>query len=215
MNGHRLKNPQPPKAVIFDIGRVIVRIAPDRAVELLAAGATRGRNAQQLWAAVQADPRWDDWQEGRMEPREWHRHLMRQLELSLGFDEFCAAWNRTLLPEPILSESLFVALAARCKLALLSNTDPLHTPVLEANYSFLRHFPARIYSWRVGASKPAAAIYEAALGALGVAAAEALFIDDAPEFAEGARQVGMDAIRFENPAQLLQVLARRGLPVGD
>ena len=103
------------------------------------------------------------------------------------------------IPEPILQESLFANLAARCKLAVLSNTDPLHSAVLEAEFSFLRHFPARIYSWRVGASKPSAAIYQAALDALGVDASEALYIDDIPDYVEAARAIGMDAIRFENP----------------
>ena len=140
-NGRRSPILRPPKAVIFDIGRVIVRLEPERALAPLAASTAGGRNAQQLWTAVQRDPRWDDWQEGRMAPREWHEHLARQLNISLEFDDFCAAWNRTLHPEPILQESLFAGLAARCKLAVLSNTDPLHSAVLEAEFSFLRHFP--------------------------------------------------------------------------
>jgi len=70
--------PRQPRAVIFDIGRVIVRLDPERALKLLAGGASRGRSAEQLWSAVQSDSRWGDWQEGRMEPREWHQHLTRQ-----------------------------------------------------------------------------------------------------------------------------------------
>ena len=200
-----------PKAVIFDIGRVIVRLQPERALEPLAARAGGGRSAQQIWAAVQEDPRWDDWQEGRIQPQEWHQHLTRQLNVSLGFPEFCAAWNRALHPDTILEDSLFERLAARCGLAVLSNTDPLHSAALEAEFTFLRHFPARIYSCRVGASKPAPAIYQAALDAVGVQAGEALYIDDIPEYAEAARRVGLDAIRFEDPSQLLEELSRRGL----
>lgn len=203
---------RPPKAIIFDIGRVIVRLEPERALEPLAMAARQGRSAQQLWQAVQADARWEDWQEGRMEPREWHEHLTRQLDISLTFDDFCAAWNRTLHPETILKQSLFANLNAQCRLAVLSNTDPLHSAVLDAQFPFLRHFPIRIYSCRVGASKPAAAIYQAALDAVDVAAAEALYIDDIAPYVEAARALGMDALRFEDPAQLSQELVRRGLP---
>jgi FMN phosphatase YigB (HAD superfamily) len=204
---------RPPKAVIFEIGRVIVRLDPERALESFAAGASRGRSAEQLWAALQRDARWDDWQEGRMEAREWHRHLTRQLDISLGFEDFCAAWNRTLHPETILKESLFASLAERCKLAVLSNTDPLHSAVLDAEFPFLRHFPTRVYSCRVGASKPASAIYQAALDAVGVAAADALYIDDIAEYVEAARAMGLDAIRFESPSQLSAEFIRRSLPV--
>lgn len=201
-----------PKAVIFDIGRVIVRLQPERTLDPLAARSARGLSPEQLWSAIQGDPHWIDWQEGRMQPREWHRHLTQQLDMALGFQEFCSAWNRALHPETILNESLFTRLAARCRLAVLSNTDPLHSAALEAQFTFLRHFPVRIYSCRIGASKPAPAIYQAALRAVGVPAAEALYIDDIAEYVQAARQMGLDAIRFENPAQLSQELSRRGLP---
>jgi putative hydrolase of the HAD superfamily len=205
-------SPRLPKAVIFDIGRVIVRLQPQRTLAPLAARSGRGHSPQQLWDAILHDPLWEKWQEGRLEPREWHRHLARQLDIALDFQEFCAAWNDALDPEPILPESLFAKLAARCRLAVLSNTDPLHSATLEARFSFLRHFRARIYSCRVGASKPSAAIYQAALNAVEVQAGEALFIDDVAEFVEAARRMGLDAIRFEAPAQLSQELSRRGLP---
>ena len=54
-------------------------------------------------------------------------------------------------------------LAAKCRLALLSNTDPIHVAHFEASYSFVRHFPVRVYSCRVGSSKPSPAIYHHAL----------------------------------------------------
>jgi len=204
--------PHPPQAVIFDIGRVIVRLQPERTLEPFAACSGRGHSPEQLWTAILHDPLWENWQEGRVEPREWHQHLSRQLDIPLGFQEFCAAWNRALHPETILKETLFAKLAARCRLAVLSNTDPLHSSALEAQFTFLRYFPARIYSCRIGTSKPSPAIYRAALRAVGVPAAEALYIDDIAEYVQAARQVGLDAIRFENPSQLAQELTWRGLP---
>jgi FMN phosphatase YigB (HAD superfamily) len=208
---------RPPKAVIFDIGRVIVRLEPERALEPLMTGqmmnglAGSGRSGAELWAAVQRDSRWNDWQEGRMSAPEWHEHLTRQLRIPMEFDPFCAAWNRTLHPETILSDALFARLATQCKLAVLSNTDPLHSALLDDTFSFLSSFPVRIYSCRVGASKPSPVIYQAALNALGTAAGESLYIDDIPEFVAAAQALGMDAVQFENPSQLAFELERRGL----
>jgi HAD superfamily hydrolase (TIGR01509 family) len=206
-----------PKAVIFDIGRVIVRLDPKRAFAPIATGITDATNwrAKQLsanvWKLICADEHWQEWQEGRLSPAKWHRHLMQRLELSLTFGEFRDAWNRVLDPELILPEELFVQLSARCQLALLSNTDPIHAECLERRFSFWRHFPVRIYSCQVGATKPSPAIYRAALESLGVAASEALYIDDIPEFAEAARKVGLDAICFKT-SELLEVdLHRRHL----
>ncbi len=57
-------------------------------------------------------------------------------------------------------------------------------------------FDVRVYSWKLGARKPEPAMYMHALDELGVAPADALFIDDFPAMAEGARALGMTAIDF-------------------
>lgn len=208
----------PAKAIIFDIGRVIVRVNLNRLIDPLAFAQTSGSNAaasklspEQLWRAVESDPRWRDWQEGRMSPQEWHQYLTGRLRVTLGFAEFCRAWNRALDPELILEESLFETLGKRHKLALLSNTDPLHSAYMESQFPFVRHFPVRVYSWRVGAAKPAAAIFQAALETLNVLPGEAVYIDDIGQYAAAAQRLGLDAIHFESPVQLRQELASRGL----
>jgi len=207
-----------PKAVIFDIGRVIVRLDPKRALGPIAkAMRTRADqsakqfSAEDAWDLIRADPRWHDWQEGRMSSAEWHEHLMRRLNLSLSYRQFRDAWNLVLDPELILTESLFAELSTRCRLALLSNTDPIHVECLEQHFTFGRHFPVRIYSCNVGASKPSPIIYGRALEALGVAAVEAVYVDDIQEFVDAAREMGMDAIRFDTRDLLEDELRRRGL----
>jgi HAD superfamily hydrolase (TIGR01509 family) len=207
-----------PKAVIFDIGRVIVRVDPKRAFAPIAAAlndaagpSIKSPSPENAWELIRADERWHDWQEGRMPPAEWHKHLMRRLKLSLGYDEFRDAWNRVLDPDLILSESLFAQLAAHCRLALLSNTDPIHAQCLEERFTFGRHFPVRIYSCNLGASKPSAAIYRKTLEALGVAAQEALYVDDIQEFVDAARKIGLDAIRFTTRDLLEGELQKRHL----
>lgn len=209
----------PAKAVIFDIGRVIVRINLNRLIEPLAALLPAGAGArspeklspEQVWTAIESDARWGEWQEGRMTPRQWHEHLSRRLRVTIGYAEFCQAWNRSLDPQPILDEALFQKLGKRCRLALLSNTDPLHSAHLESHFAFVKHFPVRVYSCRIGASKPSPAIYTAALDALGLTPAEALYIDDIAEYAATAQRLGLDAIHFENPAQLIDELSSRGI----
>jgi glucose-1-phosphatase len=207
-----------PKAVIFDIGGVIVRLDPKRAFAPIAAAmrgipgaAKKTLSAEDAWHAIRTDSCWQDWQEGRISPAKWHEHLMRRLTLSLSYTEFRDAWNRVLHPDLILDERLFEELTARCQVALLSNTDPIHAECLEQTFTFARYFPVRIYSWRVGASKPSRAIYQAALESLGVSASEAVYIDDVKEFVDAAREAGLDAIHFKTRALLESELSRRQL----
>jgi HAD superfamily hydrolase (TIGR01509 family) len=197
------------RAVIFDIGRVLIRVNVSRAMDGLASGISL--TPQEVWSAIEKDPRMLDWQEGRISPRDWHLHLKNRLGGSLTFEQFSEVWNRALDPNPIHADSFLESLSKSYRLALLSNTDPLHMAHAEESYSFFRFFPHRIYSYRVGASKPDPLIYREALNACKVRAEEAVYIDDVPTYAEAARHLGMAGIVFQSSEQLQTDLRSLGI----
>ena len=197
------------RAIIFDIGRVLLRVDVSRAMDGLASGLSL--TPQDVWSAIEKDPRWLDWQEGRISPRDWHLHLTKRLGASLTFEQFCEVWNRALDPNPIHSESFIEKLSRNYRLALLSNTDAIHMSNEDARFPFFRFFPIRIYSHRVGASKPDPLIYRAALQACKVQAEQAVYIDDVPAYAEAAQRLGMTAIAFQSPEQLQSDLRNLGI----
>lgn len=197
------------RAIIFDIGRVLIRVDISRAMGGLASGLTL--TPQEVWSAIEKDPHWLDWQEGRISPRDWHLHLTKRLGASLTFEEFSEVWNRALDPKPIHSEAFLEKLSKNYRLALLSNTDPIHMSHEEARFPFFRFFPVRIYSYQVGASKPDPIIYRQALQACKVRAEEAVYIDDVAAYAEAARRLGMTGIVFQSPEQLQTDLRNLGI----
>jgi glucose-1-phosphatase len=200
-------------AIIFDIGRVLVRVDIRAAQRGLARGLFL--TPEELWTAIEKDPRWPDWQEGRMSARDWYLNLSKRLGLSLNFDEFTQVWNSALDPNPIHPDSLFEQLTKSYRLGLLSNTDPIHVAYLEATYSFFRYFPkpVRIYSCSVGASKPNPLIFREALRACEVSAEQAVYIDDIEAFVEAARALGCAGIQYRSPGQLRGDLAALGIKV--
>ena len=146
-----------------------------------------------------------------MSPRDWHAHLSKKFQFSYDFEEFCAIWNSVLEPETILPDSLFERLSTKSRLALLSNTDPIHVAHFEATFPFVRHFPVRVYSCRVGSSKPGPAIFHHALREVGAMPDEAMFIDDVHENAHAAANLGINAFHFISPEELLAEFSRLGL----
>jgi HAD superfamily hydrolase (TIGR01509 family) len=197
------------RAVIFDIGRVLIRVNVSRAMDGLASGISL--TPEEVWSAIEKDPRMLDWQEGRISPRDWHLHLKNRLGGSLSFEQFSEVWNRALDPNPIHEDSFLEGLSKNYRLALLSNTDPLHMAHAEQSYAFFRFFPQRIYSFRVGASKPDPLIYREALKACKVRAEEAIYIDDVAAYAEAAQRLGMTGIVFQSPEQLQSDLRALGV----
>ena len=200
------------RAIIFDIGRVLIRVDISRAMDGLASGLSL--TPQEVWSAIQNDPHWLDWQEGRISPRDWHLHLTKRLGASLTFEQFSELWNRALDPVPIHSEAFLEGLSKNYRLALLSNTDPIHMSHEEARFPFFRFFPIRIYSYQVGASKPDPIIYRKTLEACAVRAEEAVYIDDIAEYAATAARLGMTGIVFQSPEQLRSEFRSLGIQIG-
>src|SRR5260370_34209915 len=166
---------------------------------------------QEVLSAIEKDPLWLDWQGGRISPNDWHIHLTRRLGASLTFEQSCEVWNLALDPNPTHSESFLEKLSRNYRLALLSNTDPIHMSHAEARFPFFRFFPNRIYSYHVGACKPDPVIYGEALRACKVRAAEAVYIDDVAAYAEAAQRLGMTGIVFQSPEQLHSDLRSLGI----
>jgi glucose-1-phosphatase len=197
------------RAIIFDIGRVLIRVDVSRAMMGLASGLAL--NPQEVWSAIEKDPRWMDWQEGRISPQDWHLHLSKRLGGSLSFEQFTEVWNRALVPKPIQSEAFLERLSKNHRLALLSNTDPIHMSYAEKHFSFFRFFPIRIYSFHLGASKPDPIIYREALRACKVCAEEAVYIDDVAAYVHAAQRLGMAGIIYQLPELLEKELNALGV----
>ena len=196
------------RAIIFDVGRVLVRLDLRRAQTGLANGSRL--SPEEVWSAIEKDPRWKDWQEGHVSPTDWHLNLCTRLGIRLSFDDFVRTWNSVVDPHPIHPDSLFATLSKKYRLALLSNTDPIHVPYLEQTYSFYQYFPkaVRVYSCVAGVCKPDPLVFRQALNACKVNAAQAVYIDDIAAFADAARTLGMQGIHYQSPEQMRSEFAR-------
>ena len=92
------------------------------------------------------------------------------------------------------------SLRPRVKTGIISNAWP---DALDVNFRVLNAttFDALIFSAAEGVMKPGAEIYRRALARLGVAAAEAVFVDDVQANVDAARALGMQGVLFTGPAQ--------------
>lgn len=79
--------------------------------------------------------------------------------------------------------------------------------------AFLPETDGGIFSYRVHLLKPDAAIYRLLLQTYGLRAEESVFLDDTQQNVDGARRVGMQAIRFESLAQALDGLKTLGVAI--
>jgi len=116
-------------------------------------------------------------------------------------------------PEPAMLDWLSQLHTAGIKTALLSNMPmDLMTHVVK-NLPWMQDFTFKTFSAEVRLIKPDPAIYKQTLEGLGVAAPEALFVDDRENNIQAAQALGMHAIQFHSVEQLRRDLEKLGFPV--
>ncbi|HMD99957.1 MAG TPA: HAD family phosphatase [Terriglobia bacterium] len=117
-----------------------------------------------------------------------------------------------LTPDPILLRWTRDLHDGGAKTAILSNMHLDLAVYLRGNAAWLRQFDHATFSAEIGLVKPDPAIYLQSLKGLDVRAEEAVFIDDNAANVEGARALGINALRFESVAQLAAEVQGFGLP---
>jgi len=197
------------KAILFDLGRVLVQF--DFRIGYQALEKLCRYPAAEIPRRLAPTGLVERFESGQVEPREFFDQFRAILGLELEYDDFRRIWS-SIFTHAILPESMLEGLARRYRLVLLSNTNALHFAIIRKNYGhLLRHFDALVLSYEVGAMKPEAAIFDAAVAAAGCRAAECFYTDDIGGYVEAARARGIDAVVFESRAQIEGALRARGI----
>jgi putative hydrolase of the HAD superfamily len=114
------------------------------------------------------------------------------------------------LNAPML-EWAFALQKAGVKTAILSNMGDVNLAYMREHFAWLTGFAWLTWSCELLTAKPDPAIYRHTLEKLGVAAHEAIFVDDIPANITAARALGIDGIQFTSVEKLRHDLEARGL----
>jgi FMN phosphatase YigB (HAD superfamily) len=196
------------KAVIFDLGRVLVNFDFQRGYRALEGLCPY--SAAEIPGRIQSTGLVKRFETGLIGPRDFYAQFSELLGLTIDYSRFCEIWT-SIFTEALLPESLLESLAARYRLVLLSNTNPIHFEMIRGAYPHLRHFHRLVLSHEVKAMKPQPEIYRAAIEAAQCRPEECFFTDDILEYVEGARLLGIDAVQFESREQIERELSARGI----
>lgn len=197
------------KAVVFDFGNVICKF--DNGLFLRSLLPHTDKSFGELKDAIYASDLPRRYETGLVSSEEFFREAARKGNLSVSMGEFFRAFTDIFTPIPS-TFALIRELKKRHKVGLLSNTNEWHYENYFKSVEVFPLFDSVTLSFDVKEMKPGAGIYRDALGKLDVPPEESVFIDDIEAYAEGARRVGMNGIRYASHASLVESL--RALGVG-
>ncbi len=199
----------PYKAVIFDLGRVLVHFDFGRGYRALEGLCPYP--AAEIPRRIAATGLVERFETGMVEPGPFVEQFCSLLDLRIDYAGFCEIWT-SIFTDPLVPESLLEGLASRYRLVMLSNTNAIHFEMVQAHYgSLLRHFHDLVLSYRVKAMKPDPAIYQAAIERAGCRPEECFYTDDIAEYVAGGRRAGLDAVQFQSAGQIEAELRSRGI----
>lgn len=202
----------PVRAILFDLGNVLVPFDHLRAARGLAPHTTR--SPQELYQWFFDSPLQADYEEGRVTSEEFFARLAHTFRLEVTFEQFAAIWNGIFWEDPAMT-ALVRTLAARYRLVGVSNTNPLHFAFTRSRFAAVREIPTWIVSHEVGMRKPDRRIYERAIAASGVPPAEILYVEDRLDLVEAGRGLGLRGEPFINAQRLAAQLAAAGVTLED
>lgn len=196
----------PIKAVIWDLGGVIVRTEDSAFREELAAdfGVARATLEHSVFGGDTGDQA----QRGEITTKELWDAISKSYNLT---DEGISNFQKRFFGGDAIDHELidFIrSLKLNYTTALLSNAWDNLRYMITKRWNFADAFDTMIVSAEEGIMKPDARIYQIALDRVSVAPQHAVFIDDFPHNIVGAQAVGMHGILFEHPEQVKTELAK-------
>lgn len=196
------------RGVIFDFGNVISSF--DTGIFLRKLAERSDRTVEELDDAVYGSGVHREFEAGRISSPEFFRAIKVRCGLRMGEEEFLEAFTDIFTSIPETSE-LIRALSGRYRVGLLSNTNERHFEHYIRKSEVFPLFETVTASHLVGALKPSEAIYRDALAKLRLPPHECVYVDDIPEYVEGARALGIRGIRYSGDAALRSSLRECGI----
>jgi 2-haloacid dehalogenase len=202
--------PSRPRAVVWDLGGVLISWDP-RAVFRGMLGSDA--EVEEFLAEVDFAA-WNHRQDAGRPMAEGVADLVARFPHRRELAEaYPARFAETLVGPVPGSVELLAELRERgdVRLLALTNWSAEMFPHALAGYPFLSWFEALVVSGREGVAKPDPRIFRLLLERHGLAAAETVYVDDAPPNVAAADALGLTALRFVDAPTLRADLARLGL----
>lgn len=204
--------PEPfhPRALLFDIGGVLIDIDFRRALQAWAAYSDLAK--EEMAQIFQFDPSYQQHERGQISAHDYFSHLRECLKLSATTEEIEAGWNAIFVGE--ITETRLLVQSARLKIPsyAFTNTNESHMRRWSKRFPEVVAAFDRIFaSHQIGLRKPEAAAFEHICNAIGAAPETVLFFDDLDENVRAAESAGLRSVLVTSTQDVSRALQEAGV----
>lgn len=192
--------------VIFDIGWVLVHLAPHPLLSLLREHGADVASLEDVVTRIDLH----EHESGRLDGAGLVTNLAKLARRPPAPAAIAASWVDMFEPQPAMF-ALAERLSQRYRVYVLSNVGDLHWAELKRRFRIHELGHGVITSFEAGVMKPHDGIYEQAERRFGLDPAATIFVDDRPENIEAVRRRGWQGIVHENHDRTLAALRASGI----
>ena len=198
-----------PKAVVFDLGKVLVDFDYSIAGRRIAA---RGKmSAAEVQQFIDHSPLLFRFETGQMSREQFFAEVQSATGFHGTLDEFAGFFADIFSPiQPMLN--LHAALRQRgVPTYIFSNTNELAVGHIRKHFPFFSQFDGYVFSYEHGAMKPDAKLYEVAERVIGRKEKQILYLDDRLENAQAGIARGWHVIHHQTAKASIEKVEQFGL----
>jgi glucose-1-phosphatase len=188
------------KAIIFDLGGVIVNLDQDRTIRSFK------RLNINLDEVNEKLPVFKQYEVGQVNTETFIQTIKAELKGNASDLEIITAWNNMILDVPSVRIEVLKELRKHYRLFILSNTNELHIQefiklfeVNHPNEKWENLFDKIYYSHKIGLRKPNKEAWQLILNENNLLAQETIFIDDTIMHYKAAEAIGINSIWAKEP----------------
>jgi epoxide hydrolase-like predicted phosphatase len=180
------------KAVVFDLGKVLVDFDYGIAARKLAEKSAKPAN--EIQSLIDQSPLLFRYESAQMTTQQFFDEVRGRIGFRGNFDGFAATFAGIFTEIPEMTRLNAEVRARGVPTFVLSNTNELAIGHVRRNFPFFANFTDYIFSFEHGVLKPAQRIYEIAEQRAGCRGGKILFLDDKPENVEAGASRGWQTI---------------------
>lgn len=199
------------EVIVFDLGGVVVNVNLNTPLGVLFDNSGKLQNT--FNGKTDFTGLLQNFETGKLSALNFHEKIVNHLGIELSFDEFISLSNDAIEAGDDGINTIIESLSRKYKLAILSNTNPVHFDYIKDNYSIIGLFDHTVLSYEMGTVKPDIKAFEKLMHATSKLPSQHLFIDDRIENIIAAKGIGMDGIQYKSIKSLIAALNERGISI--
>jgi FMN phosphatase YigB (HAD superfamily) len=208
-----MTKPHKPKAVVFDLGNVLLDFDYSHTVQKIRNHCRLLKNKadMDLLKLIGGSDLFQKFEGGLINPDEFFAAVVKETGYEGTLAEFGECFGDIFTEAPLMVSWNEELRARKIPRYILSNTNDLSIRFIKKRFPFFNEFDGYVLSYEHRVMKPAARIYELVEELAGARGPDLFYIDDREENIHGAVARGWQAIHHVNPAHTLEIARGIGL----